>query len=712
VKRQFVQMKPSRGAKPLVQQEASEWSPTDSQAPSPAARAGEVSPSVSPHHSGIQKKSGLLSQHADFLQHSQNASDAAWSYIEQQDTSIQQSAQGPNTDPILQPGGARSFFSTPISPHQSGITHMPFSQPQFNPAPPVGESIVEPELPSSDPLVNRVNPAAPRFSPGAQPFPGVKTPGPISPFARSAQPFAQTHTEIARPSTGHLSDIYGIGNQAMPEAPWPPHARPSQPLRSGSLTAETPWSSQMMTPGSHVLPQPASLPRKTGYQSDPPRRSSIIKQPRKKKYSPILVGVLAVMLLLVIGTGGGLWYYMANYAAIVANSTGQTATEFTTSQKTGTRPQQNTAPNGPVLSGKRINILLLGSDTDAKFKGTYLAQTDIVVTIDPATNYVGMLSIPRDMQVSVPGFRPMKLDEVFSYGFQSKKTSNPYADGAGLSIAAIEENYGITIDHYAWVGLDGFIKVIDTAGGVDIDVIHPMVDDLYPNDIDHGSGKTVGTTQAAQGYKRLYIAPGPQHLNGVEALEYVRTRHSDLVGDFGRSIRQQQVLNQLKARLTTSDLVSKLPELAKDMDGYVKTSMQLTDLIALANFARNFDTNKVERLVLSPPYSVGIKGTSNYAPNCYKITPALQKMFGTGTCLPQASNGLSNQGGLAVGQSANTQRAEATGNPSSPLSQVSQLAQVSTMSLSQGHGDMFGVHSLLNLLLMVSLESFDAMATT
>src|SRR6202011_4172545 len=91
---------------------------------------------------------------------------------------------------------------------------------------------------------------------------------------------------------------------------------------------------------------------------------------------------------------------------------------------------QGRAPSGGILSGKRINILLLGSDTDQKFQNGYLAQTDIVVTIDPATKSVGMLSIPRDLFINVPGYGMMKLDEAFYYG-------QTYNNGNGVSLSRL-----------------------------------------------------------------------------------------------------------------------------------------------------------------------------------------------------------------------------------------------------------------------------------
>jgi LCP family protein required for cell wall assembly len=102
--------------------------------------------------------------------------------------------------------------------------------------------------------------------------------------------------------------------------------------------------------------------------------------------------------------------------------------------------------------------------------------------------------------------------------------------GFAHTVATIEQDFHIPINAYAWVGLDGFIKVIDTLGGVDIDVLHPIVDDTYPADITSPNNP--------YDYQRVFIPPGPQHLDGETVLEYVRSRHSDLLGDVGRTARQ------------------------------------------------------------------------------------------------------------------------------------------------------------------------------
>lgn len=408
---------------------------------------------------------------------------------------------------------------------------------------------------------------------------------------------------------------------------------------------------------------------------------------RKKRVFPIWARVVTgIMLLLLLLAGSAAWYYYANLAAPLSHITGQAVRRF--EDDVPSVPKSATATSAP-LSG-RMNILLLGSDTDSKF-ALPLAQTDIVLTIDPQARYVGMLSLPRDLWISVPGHGMQKLDQAFADGWSDAQS---FEGAVRLSLETIHRDFGIYIDHYAWVGLDGFIKVIDTAGGVDIDPTHPIVDDTYPDDI--GSSN-------AHAYKRLYIAPGPQHLTGPEALEYVRSRHADLVGDFGRSARQQQVLSQLKLKLNSATILSNLPELINDLNGSVKTDMQLPDILSLMNYARSVDLAKVDRVILSPPYSSGFITQDKQdalQPNCTLITPVIARMFALGanaTCDTQAI-GDSFTSLLPIAQASVFNKSGAS--VSSAAASVVPQAVGSTTSESDG------IHGLLDLLFLTTFESF------
>ncbi len=512
----------------------------------------------------------------------------------------------------------------------------------------------------------------------------------------------------------------------MPLSPYQSGITPFAAMNSSSQTLQVPPSPSLQYPGMQQFspingstptfqplmnPTPGIMPMSyqgaggypPGYATLPPDIGEPGNNPKKRRF-PIWARItVSVFLLFLVVVGGLAGYYYYNFSAPVSHIVGQQVTRL----KGDEDPNANR--NGAdILSGPRINILLLGSDTDQKFTNAdgshnYLAQSDIVVTIDPASKTVGMLSIPRDFWINVPGSGMHKLDEAYSLGGPALGTGAYSPGGVALSRLTIFQDFGIPINYYAWVGLDGFVKVIDTVGGVDVDVLHPITDDNYPDDVGN-------KTSDLYAYKRLYIPPGPQHLSGPEALEYVRSRHADLVGDFGRSARQQQVLSALKTKLNNPDIVSKLPAIANDLNGYVKTDMQLSDVFKLMNFARSLNSNSINRIILGPPYSADgntADGQSVVFPDCGKIVPAIAHMFALGNkaaCNIQANSGNNTLASALQPSSTNNNSANASG-----LQTMSQMASASTMNLSGGNDNLSGFHSLLDLMFMVALESPQAM---
>ncbi|MGI9060279.1 MAG: LCP family protein [Ktedonobacteraceae bacterium] len=555
----------------------------------------------------------------------------------------------------LQADFAQGFSTGQVSPHQSGINQLPIL--------PI-HAQMSPNMQAIPPMMQPVQARQP-FNPTSIPeFTPAQIVQTAQPF--NAQPFSAA---IGTPNT-QSQPLFG----AMPGQALQPSPMQWQRMGAGGGNQQGGPPPFVQVPGN--------------------RQGSNGKgQKKKKRRFPIWArAVVAVLLVLLILTGSGAYYYEANFATAINGSTGQTVVRLS-----GDDPSsQGRTPTGGILSGKRINILLLGSDTDQKFQGGYLAQTDIVVTIDPTTKNIGMLSIPRDTWLQgANGKGMMKLDQAYFYG------------GVPLSRATIHQDFGIYIDYYAWVGLDGFIKVIDTSGGVDVDVIHPITDDVYPDD--------TGTSQNAYAYKRLYLAAGPQHLDGPTALEYVRSRHADLVGDFGRSARQQQVLNQLKPKLDNPAILGKLPELAKDLNGYVKTDMQFTDVLALMNFARTIDTNKINRVILDTKYSrttdlqtqnEGVQ--SVVILNCTAVQKVIATMFALGNnaiCNTGISFDGKSTSVASVAQTTPTTSSYTQSSGNSFLQESSQMASLGTMSLSDGSNDLLGMRSLLDLMFTVVFES-------
>ena len=218
----------------------------------------------------------------------------------------------------------------------------------------------------------------------------------------------------------------------------------------------------------------------------------------------------------------------------------------------------------------QTNILLLGSDNDRKFTGNPLTQTMMVVHIDYSTKEIDMFSIPRDLWIRMPNMNKYgKIDQAAEY------------NGIPSAISVVEQTFGIPINHYAWVGLYGFIKSIDAIGGVNIDAVHPVLDNSYPTDINSNN---------PYGYKRLDIQAGMQHMNGDIALEYVRSRHEDLIGDFGRTQRQRQLLLTIKQTLLHSKTsLLDIPQIFDSLQGQIKTDIDPLLAMQLAAF---YITNK------------------------------------------------------------------------------------------------------------------------
>jgi anionic cell wall polymer biosynthesis LytR-Cps2A-Psr (LCP) family protein len=135
------------------------------------------------------------------------------------------------------------------------------------------------------------------------------------------------------------------------------------------------------------------------------------------------------------------------------------------------------------------------------------------------------------------------------------------------------------------------IKLIDRLGGVDLMVTNPVLDDQYPDDINSGD---------LYGYKRVAVLPGPQHLDGSTALQYVRSRHNDINGDFGRSARQQEVLLAIKAKASTLNAAD-LPDIVDTLKGNFTTSMGLDRVRSLLSVATAFDIANVKQIVLFVP---------------------------------------------------------------------------------------------------------------
>jgi len=272
------------------------------------------------------------------------------------------------------------------------------------------------------------------------------------------------------------------------------------------------------------------------------------------------------------------------------------------------RPTPNPQP-------ERINILVMGTDRRQGEWGPWRTDTMILVTVDPARQYVGMLSIPRDLYIVIPGYGENRINMANFIGDRDKYPGS----GPALAKRTIEYNYGVPVDYYVRLNFDGFERVIDTIGGVEVMVEKEIRDDTFP-DGDYG-------------YDPLYIPAGLNHMDGQLALKYARTRHGDT--DFHRARRQQQVLLAVKDKITKMNLAPslllKLPELMRTFSDSVETDIPVDQAIGLAKMAASWDLSQVETAVIDDSMTVRHvteKGSDVLLPLNDKIRPLVERMFG------------------------------------------------------------------------------------
>ncbi len=237
-------------------------------------------------------------------------------------------------------------------------------------------------------------------------------------------------------------------------------------------------------------------------------------------------------------------------------------------------PRERAALSSRLADRDRVNILLLGVDRRPGESGPTRTDTMIVVTLDPESLTAGMLSIPRDLWVEVPGFGEHRINTAH---FLGDRYSYP-GGGAALAMRTVEYNLGVPIHYYARINFQGFRDIVDTLGGVTVEVPREIIDTQYPTD-DYG-------------YTTIRIPAGLQHMDGDVALRYVRTRHGS--SDFDRVLRQQQVLLAMRERALRLDILPRLPDLIRTMGYTASTDMTPTDILALAQIGAEIDLDRIK----------------------------------------------------------------------------------------------------------------------
>jgi LCP family protein required for cell wall assembly len=188
---------------------------------------------------------------------------------------------------------------------------------------------------------------------------------------------------------------------------------------------------------------------------------------------------------------------------------------------------------GEAGPGGRINILVMGLDKRPQEEAMY-SRTDtmFVMTIDPSSHTARGLGIPRDLLVNIPSKTGRstyqdRVNTVFEVGEQQKYEGG----GPALAKSVVGKTLGIKINYYVVIDFEGFKKVIDLLGGIDVDVPAPGLNDPYYSE-----------TERRGDYFPCVFKPGRHHMNASEALCYSRSRNYSPGGDLDRILRQQLVM--------------------------------------------------------------------------------------------------------------------------------------------------------------------------
>ncbi len=306
-------------------------------------------------------------------------------------------------------------------------------------------------------------------------------------------------------------------------------------------------------------------------------------------------------------------------------------------------PLQSVAgpPAKPWDGTSRVTVLVMGLDYSDWRKQTEgwsdASRTDsmILLTVDPLSKTAGMLSIPRDMWVNIPGgYGYYKINQAYYFGELDKLPGG----GPGLAMDTVEKFIGVPINYYAQIDFAAFEKFIDDLGGVEIDV---------PAEI------TVGVMFESE----VTLKPGKQVLSGKVALGYARQRYTD-GGDVDRANRQQQVIMAIRDKILSINmlptLIAKAPDLYAQLSAGIKTNLTLDQVIQLAYLATQIPQDSIKKAVIS--YNEAALGTSPdglsiLVPYPDKIRLLRDQVFSTGGPVGPAAVGQDPKA-LAVAENA------------------------------------------------------------
>ena len=236
------------------------------------------------------------------------------------------------------------------------------------------------------------------------------------------------------------------------------------------------------------------------------------------------------------------------------------------------------------FSEGRINILLLGTAGKGK-PGQNLTDTLMILSLNPQNSQVAFLSLPRDLYVPVPFLNfGTKINSVYQLGLNNAG-KDPRA-AAEIILKTVEDVTSLKLDYYVILNFDGFEKIIDSLGGINIQNERDLYDSSYPG--------------PNYSYETFELKKGLHHLDGQTALKYARERHADQEGDFGRAKRQQQIMEAAKNKFFSAQTilnVFSLNEIFNALGENIVTDIASEEIAGFLELAKNLDTRNATNVV-------------------------------------------------------------------------------------------------------------------
>ncbi len=258
------------------------------------------------------------------------------------------------------------------------------------------------------------------------------------------------------------------------------------------------------------------------------------------------------------------------------------------------------AIDGELPLSRTLNVLVLGSDRLPNMPNW---RTDVmmIVALDFDQQRIGVISIPRDVYLdNIPNHRPNRMNVVDYLG----ESDEPNGGGPKLLQQIIQARMNIPIHHYLRFDFTSFQEVINTLGGVEIDVDCPYVDQV------------------------INLKPGVQRLTGEQALRYVRSRSTG--GDLDRARRQQRIVWAVRNQVIKENLLPRVPALYQSLANSIQTDIGIVTTLRMVRFVLSIDPDNVHSFVLAPPQLVTEswrQGMFVFVPDWPAIATAAQTIF-------------------------------------------------------------------------------------